>query len=297
MAPARISQVPKTGHEARLQARDNVWDAPTCGTAAGYLQANLIVLPSQYATDFRILCARNPVPCPLLASSTKPGDPCTFRSHIPGVPDEAIAKSIDVRLDVPRYNVYEDGRLLATVPNVGQYWNHNDHVAFLIGCSYSFEDALTRNGLTPPHVLHGRNVTMYRSNIHLFPAGVFQRSTAVVSMRMYRRSEVERVRSVTQPYVTTHGEPIAWGWQGANSIGILDVNKPDWGDVPLTGNGSPVDQVAEEAAEDGFVPVFWGCGVTPQEAVMRARIPGTVIGHTPGYMLVLDVKEDDVIAA
>lgn len=136
---------------------------------------------------------------------------------------------------------------------------------------------------------------MYRSNIPLASSGIFERSTMVVSMRLYRASEVSKVRDITRPYVTTHGEPVAWGWDGAEKIGVKDVNSVDWGDGPVDGEGRVVVREKEEGRENGYVPVFWGCGVTPQEAVMEAKIPGCVIGHEPGYMVVLDVKEDDVI--
>ncbi|KAK3718505.1 hypothetical protein LTR37_005009 [Vermiconidia calcicola] len=298
MAPARIVEVPATatGFDARRRCRYNTWDAPTSGLAPGYLQANLIVLPSRYAHDFKVLCARNPVPCPLLATSSTPGEFDNLTSHMPGIEDDRIAAEIDIRTDAPRYNVYVDGKLQKqATTTLEPHWDTSDHVAFLIGCSYTFEKALTVAGLTPPHMLHGRNVPMYRTNIPLCPAGVFTGSTSVVSMRMYRSSEVGRVRDITRPYVTTHGEPLSWGWEGMTSIGINDINKVDWGDPPVTGHGFKIVQAEQEAEEDGLVPVFWGCGVTPQEAVMKARIPGVVMSHAPGYMVVLDVEEEEVI--
>ena len=291
MAPARTINIPVTGKEARQLCRANVWDAATSGIAFGYLQANLIVLPSRIANDFSLLCARNPVPCPLLASTVAPGDFNNFTSHIPGISDKDIASEIDIRSDVSRYNVYIDGELREQAVNsIERQWDENDHVAFLIGCSFSFESALSAAGLPPPHMLHGRNVTMYRTNIPLCPAGVFVGSTYIVSMRLYRSSEVEEVRNITRPCVATHGEPIAWGWEGMRAIGINDINKFDFGDAPVAGDGSYVVQTVEETKVDGLVPVFWGCGVTPQEAVMRAKIPGTVMGHAPGYMVVTDGK-------
>ena len=296
MAPARTLGKPITGVDARLQFRTNAWDLPTSGIAPGFLQANLLVLPSKYSSDFAILCARNPVPCPLLASSVTPGNFKNFKSHIAGIPDDTIAKGIDIRHDASRYHIYVDGILTeSAVSCIEPHWNNNEHVAFLIGCSYSFENALMASGLPPPHVLHGRNVSMYKTNIPLAPAGIFKDTTYVVSMRLYRRSEVERVRDITRPYVTTHGEPIAWGWDKMRAIGIQSLYAIDWGDVPVSADGLEVDEYEEEKQEDGLVPVFWGCGVTPQLAVMNARLPGVVMGHSPGYMIVLDVKEEDVL--
>ncbi|KAK5170159.1 uncharacterized protein LTR77_004744 [Saxophila tyrrhenica] len=297
MSPSRTDvPPPTTGKATREQCRDGIWNSLTAAIAQGHLQANLIILPSRYANDFTLLCKRNTVPCPLLASSIKPGDFNNFRSHIPGVSDEQIAEGIDIRTDAPAYNVYHHGKLTKhAVGSVEQYWDSNDHVAFLIGCSYSFEDALATAGLKPAHFFHGRSVSMYRTSIPLCPAGVFTGSTYVVSMRMYRASEIERVREVTRPYVATHGEPVAWGWDGMRRIGVQNLDSVDWGERPYDAAGRPIVQAEEEAKEDGLVPVFWGCGVTPQESVMRAKIPGTVIGHAPGHMVVLDVREDDVL--
>ena len=289
MAPARTIDLPVTGEEVRRLCRTNDWKTPTSGIAPSYLQANLIILPSRFARDFTLLCTRNPVPCPLLASSAAPGDYRNFISHIPSVSDKEIAAGIDIRTDAPRYNIYIDGELREQViPTIKQQWDANDHMAFLIGCSFSFENALISAGLPPPHILHGRNVPMYRTKIPLCASGAFSGSTYTVSMRMYHTSEVETVRDVTRPYVTTHGEPVAWGWEGMRAIGIDAVNQVDWGEAPVTSDGLEIVQDEEEAKVDGLVPVLWGCGVTPQEAVMRAKIPGTVMGHAPGHMVVLD---------
>src|SRR5688572_7868029 len=131
----------KTGFEARLAARSGNHSKSTSGLAPAHLQANLIVLPSKYAQDFRDLCARNPVPCPLLAESSAPGDFSSLKSYLPGISGSAIAANLDVRTDCPNFNVYEGSKLaLETVPDILNQWT-SDHVAFLIGCSYSFESA------------------------------------------------------------------------------------------------------------------------------------------------------------
>ncbi|KAG9527275.1 hypothetical protein KCU93_g5333, partial [Aureobasidium melanogenum] len=280
-----------TGVAVRLAAREGSLAGVTSGLAPSFLQANLIVLPSRYAADFRLLCARNPVPCPLLAESSQIGSYDSLKSYIAGLKGEKIASNIDIRFDAPRYMVYQDGVLSAShVEDISAEWTE-DHVAFLIGCSYSFETALINEKLPPRHFVMQRNVPMYRTNIPLCPAGVFTGATYVVSMRPYKQSDIERVRDITRPFVTTHGEPIAWGWDGMKSLGISDISKPDWGDVPLEMNGQPLD-----SSNNDVVPVFWGCGVTPQEAVMRAELKGTVLGHAPGHMILLDVKDEDVFS-
>ncbi|KAI4723449.1 hypothetical protein E4T48_00094 [Aureobasidium sp. EXF-10727] len=286
-----IEQV-STGVAVRLASRKGTLTGVTSSSLApSFLQANLIVLPSRYAADFRLLCARNPVPCPLLAESSHIGSYDSLQSHLAGLTGQQIASDIDIRHDAPRYMVYQDGVLSAShVGDIGAEWTE-DHVAFLIGCSYSFETALISGGLPPRHTVMQRNVPMYRTNIPLCPAGVFTGATYVVSMRPYKRSDIEQVRDITRPFVTTHGEPIAWGWDGMKDLGISDISKPDWGDAPLELDGQPLDPT-----NDDVVPVFWGCGVTPQEAVMRAGLEGTVLGHAPGHMILLDVKDEDVFS-
>ncbi|KAI5251751.1 hypothetical protein E4T42_03970 [Aureobasidium subglaciale] len=287
MATGKMS----TGAAVRLAARKRDLVDVTSGLAPSFLQANLIVLPSRYAIDFRLLCARNPVSCPLLAESSQIGSYHSLKSYIDGLTGDQIASDLDIRHDAPRYMIYRDGQLATShVTDIATEWTE-DHVAFLIGCSYSFETALTNNSLPPRHTIMERNVSMYRTNIQLCPAGVFTGSTFVVSMRPYKRAVVERVRDITRPFVTTHGEPIAWGWDAMEKLGIEDINKPDWVDAPLEVNGQSLD-----SANEDVVPVFWGCGVTPQEAVMRAGLKGTVLGHAPGHMILLDIKDGDVFS-
>ncbi|KAJ9630864.1 hypothetical protein H2203_001389 [Taxawa tesnikishii (nom. ined.)] len=278
----------RTGAEVRLAARNNIHATSTSGLAPSYLQANLIVLPSRYAADFRDLCIRNPVPCPLLAESADAGSFTALKSHIPGVSGSQIGTDIDIRRDAPRFMVYQDGQLTqSAISHVAHEWT-DDHVGFLIGCSYSFERALTEAGLPPRHTVMERNVPMYRTNIPLCPAGVFTGGTYVVSMRPYMMADMERVRDITRPFSLTHGEPIAWGWQAVRDLGIRDINEPEWGESPLTPDGRPFSD------DSDVVPVFWGCGVTPQNAVMGANLKGTVMAHAPGHMIVLDLQEEDL---
>lgn len=278
----------------RLAAREGTLTTPTSGLAAGYLQANLIVLPSKYASDFRNLCFRNPVPCPLLAESSSPGRYDSFRSYIPGVADtELFTSNVDIRTDIPRYNVYQNGKLQDTgCTDIKESWT-KDSVAFLIGCSFSFEAALSERDLMPNHIRAKRNVPMYRTNIPLNSSGVFHGSTYVVSMRSYASKDIEKVREITRPFLLTHGEPIDWGWDAVTRLDVKDIDKADFGDAPVDTQGNNLGQASEESSE---LPVFWGCGVTPQEAVMKAgdRIRDLVMAHLPGHMLLLDVEESRI---
>lgn len=280
-----------TGLDVRGACR-NGYTKVSSGIAPSYLQANLIVLPSRYAADFRNLCARNPVPCPLIGESKLPGSYSDFKSYIQGVSDEELAGSIDIRRDISYYMVYKDGELVKEhVQDIVEEWTA-DHIAFLIGCSFSFETALTDAGLEPRHTMMNQNVPVYRTTLPLCKSGVFNSGTYVVSMRPYKKSEIEAVRSITRPYLLTHGEPITWGWNAVAELGITNIDKPDWGAAPLLRDSRPLGNAF---GEDTETPVFWGCGVTPQEAVMRANLEGTIMSHSAGYMLVLDCRNTDII--
>ncbi|WAO88937.1 Hypothetical protein NCS54_00630600 [Fusarium falciforme] len=261
-------------HESHLLSRHDL-TTDTIGRAGRYLQVNLVVLPSAYASDFRDLCARNPVPCPILGW-TKQGDLSgVYPSGCIQTPD------FDVRTDFPRYRVRVNGSLVAIKTDILDEWT-DDHVAFLIGCSLSFERALKEAGHRICHEEDGKRPAMYKTNIPVLPAGVFCGGTVVVSMRTYEIEEVEQVRKITRPYLTTHGEPIAWRWDGAEAIGIKSVHGPDFGD--------------RQTLKGDEVPVFWGCGVTPQAVVEAVGdgIKGTVMTHDPGFVMVTDWTVDDL---
>lgn len=282
----------REGAAARMAAREGQWPQSTSGVADTYLQANILVLPSRYADDFRGLCARNPVPCPLIAESARPGNFSELKSYLPRVSDEDLATDLDIRTDCPRYNVYSGAKLVhSPVSDILSQWNE-DHVAFVIGCSQSFESALIRAGLEIRHLSQGRTVPMYYTNVALNPSGIFSGSKYVVSMRPFRRQDIDLVRSITRRYLPTHGEPIAWGWDALEQLGIQDIDQVQWGHPPQTTDGKPLSAVF---GDDDNVPVFWGCGVTPQAAVMNAPLDGTIMAHYPGEMLVMDCREDDIL--
>jgi uncharacterized protein YcsI (UPF0317 family) len=258
--------------DVRRMVRERVFTGPTHGFSSGYIQANLLVMPKKYRDDFVGLCKRNPVPCPLIAESV-PGDPTKCIR-------DGVGKDLNIGTDVPWYQVYRPGKKQPeTVAEIASLWTE-EYVGFLIGCSYSFEEALVREELPPRHMETGVAVPMYRTSIRLHPSGVFG-GTYVVSMRPYKKKDIETVRRASGKYISSHGEPIGWGWNEAERLGIKDINNPDFGD-------------SVEIKEDE-IPVFWGCGVTTQAAVMDANIPEPFFAHRPGYMLVTDLEEKDIM--
>lgn len=253
-----------SGAEVRQHVRQRKWTGPTPGLALGHVQANLVVVPRPLAFDFLLFCQRNPRPCPVL-DVTEPGDPEPRR----------IAPGADLRTDLPRYCLYRDGRLAAEYDDVRGLWSA-DFVSFLLGCSFTFENALLAAGLPVRHIEHGCNVPMYRTSLACVPAGVFH-GPMVVSMRPMTVAQAIRAVEICVRFPRAHGTPVHIGDPAA--IGIRDVARPDFGDpVPI---------------HPGEVPVFWACGVTPQAVVMEAKLP-LVITHKPGHMFVSDWRDVDL---
>lgn len=250
--------------EIRALIRKGKWDKPTAGLALGYAQANLVILPQKYAFDFLLFCQRNPKPCPLL-EVLEPGN---FRT-------EFLASNADIRTDIPRYNIYRKGKLEATVKEITRLWKR-DFVTFLLGCSFSFEEALLRSKIPIRHIEENKNVSMYITRIPCKPAGIFH-GPMVVTMRPIPLDKVTRAVQITSRYASVHGAPIHIG--GPSRIGIKNLKKPDFGD--------------SVTIKKGEAPVFWACGVTPQAVVMKAK-PDLCITHAPGHMFITDLLNEEL---
>ncbi|WP_207004437.1 putative hydro-lyase [Trinickia mobilis] len=246
-------------NEFRARVRTRDFSGPTAGQCGDYAQANLAIIPKQYADDFLRFCYLNPKPCPLLAV----GD--AGRWDLP-----ALGENIDVRSDVPAYYVYRDGKRAEEVRTLHALWR-DDLVVFAIGCSFSFEGVLSHEHIPLRHIDRGVNVPMYRTSLASRRAGLFG-GEVVVSMRPMKARDAIRAIQVTSRFPAVHGAPVHIGSPAL--IGIADLAKPDFGD--------PVEVFDDE------LPVFWACGVTPQVALENARLP-FAIAHRPGYMLVTDI--------
>lgn len=248
----------ETGWDVRQRIRRGEWPRPTTGMAPGYVQANLAILPRDLAPDFQRFCALNPKPCPLLASSD-PGDP-----SLP-----TLGKDIDIRTDVGMYRVWRDGAMVAEVPDIRDLWR-DDLVAFLMGCSHSFEEALEADGLPLRHHEEGKAVPVYYTDVPTVPAGPFH-GPLVVSMRPFKPADAIRAIQITSRFPNVHGAPVHIGKPELIGVDLADVRAGD-----------------RVAVKDDELPVFWACGVTPQ-AVVAACKPPFCITHSPGCMLVTDL--------
>jgi uncharacterized protein YcsI (UPF0317 family) len=250
--------------ELRAQIRSGRWRGTTSGQAPGFAQANLVILPRRLAFDFLVFCLRNPKPCPVM-EVLEPGDP------VPSL----TAPTADIRTDLPAYRIFRNGDLVAEVTDISSEWS-DDAVGFLLGCSFTFEEALIDGGVAVRHQEVGCTVPMYRTLIQTRPAGPF-RGRMVVSMRPIPSQMVGRAVQTTACFPHAHGAPVHVGDPAA--IGITRIDRPDYGDpVPIY---------------PGEVPVFWGCGVTPQSVGLDAR-PEWMMTHAPGRMFVTDVPNREL---
>ncbi|AWM42369.1 putative hydro-lyase [Gemmata obscuriglobus] len=253
-----------TGSDVRAACRAGRHTGPTPGLALGYVHANLVILPRDWAFDFLLFCQRNPKPCPLL-DVTEAGD------------SEAklTAPGSDLRTDLPAYRVWEHGELVAEPTDITRYWR-DDLVSFVIGCSFTFETALMAAGVPVRHIEQNVNVPMYRTNVPCKPAGRFS-GPMVVSMRPLTPAQEVKATQICSRFPRAHGAPVHFG--DPTAIGIRDITKPDFGDGVEIRNNE--------------VPVFWACGVTPQAALMQAK-PPFAITHKPGHMFLTDLKDTDL---
>jgi uncharacterized protein YcsI (UPF0317 family) len=265
VTPLRRDDPPPSGSglAARLAIRAGQHHGPTAGLAPGYVQGNLAILPQPLAADFLRFCQLNPKSCPLIGMSA-PGD-----WRVP-----ALAEDLDIRTDLPRYRVWRHGELIAEPHDVRDVWR-DDLVVFVIGCSFSFEEALVSDGIELRHITQRCNVPMYRTSIATAEAGPFH-GPMVVSMRPMTPAHAIRAVQITTRFPSVHGAPVHIG--KPELIGIKDVMKPDYGDA--------VD------VRDDELPVFWACGVTPQSVIATVK-PDFCITHYPGSMLVTDRKNTE----
>ena len=251
--------------ELRHQIRSGAFTSNTSGYSKGYVQGNLCILPADWAGEFLQFCQSNPKPCPVIGLAATPGD-----FNIP-----KLGQDLDIRTDIPSYKIFSNGELQEEVTDISNHWR-DDLVSFVLGCSFSFEEALIADGLEIRNVSEGVNVPMYRTSIDCASAGRFS-SKMVVSMRPMVPADAIRAIQICTRFPAVHGAPIHFG--DPDLIGINDINNPEFGDA-VTIN-------------ENEVPVFWACGVTPQVAVEQAK-PPFCITHSPGCMLVTDMPNSQL---
>ena len=244
--------------EARLAMRRGEWTGPTKHKVPGYVKCNLVVLPKGEAYDFLVYCQRNPKPCPVI-EVTDPGDPEPRRS----------APGADLRTDLPKYAIYRDGVRETDVTDILDLWRE-DSVGFLIGSGMTFDDPLERAGVPKT------KTWVLATGLQTVPAGKF-RGPLVVTMRLMTPAQAVIACQLTGRFPLNHGAPIHLG--DSEAIGA-DLAHPIVGE--------PVEQIPE-----GVTPVFWACGVTPQQVALASK-PPLLVAHAPAHSFVTDLKADQI---
>lgn len=239
---------------------------PTAGLAPGYVQCNLLILPAADADEFAAYCAANPAACPVLARGAA-GDP-----RLP-----SLGNDLDLRTDLGSYRVFRDGAVAGDVPDISDLWR-DDFVAFAFGCSFSFEEALSTEGVALRYLDRGDREAIYLSTLETTPVGRFAAPT-ILSMRPLRPADAIRAIGVTSKYPGVHGAPVHIGLPEA--IGV-DIDKP-------------MQTLGTCRVLPDELPLFWACGVTPQMALSAAKLP-ICITHTSAHMLLTDVRLADLAA-
>jgi uncharacterized protein YcsI (UPF0317 family) len=240
----------------------NESNKPTAGHCTGYLQANMLVIPSEFSDSFEKFANANEKAIPVLEVIKD--------SHY----SKNLGPGANLLNELPLYNVIKNGELVETVTSIENYYTA-DLVFFLIGCSFTFETSLVNNNIPLRHIDLDLNVSMYKTNIELRPVDMFKGSM-VVSMRPIKKERVSDACVITSHYPKVHGSPIQVGYP--DMIGIKDISKPEYGDC--------VEIKPDE------IPLFWPCGVTTENVIRELKLP-FAITHAPGHMFVSDQKDSD----
>ena len=248
---------PMNPAQLREVFRRGEWTDTTAGLAPQYLQGNLVVLTGGLADDFREFCRANPRPCPLV-DVTEVGS-----VEFPSAPGSNYCT------DAPKYRVLRAGEAVEFPVDISEH-HRDDMVGFLLGCSFTFEAALVEAGVPVRHLEARRTVPMYRTSVECVSVGRFS-GPVVMSMRAIPEHLVDRAVEIAAAMPQAHGAPMHIG--DPAEIGV-DLSSPDFG-------GDPV-------IEPGDVPMFWGCGVTPQEVARQSRLD--MITHFPGAMFITDIR-------
>lgn len=241
---------------ARMDIRGKRHTGTTRGLALGYVQCNLAAVPRALAFDFLLYCQRNARACPVL-EVCDPGS-CEPRQLAPGA---------DLRTDLPRYCVFRHGERIE-VDDARPHWRE-DLVAFLIGSGITFDGALERAGVPTD-----RHRWVLDSALPTVPAGPFH-GNMVVTMRWLTAAQAIVATQVSSRFPHNHGAPIHIG--DPRAIGA-QLERPLF--------GGPVPALPKD-----LVPVFWACGVTPQEAALRAGVE-LMVTHAPAHGFVTDLEAD-----
>ena len=254
-----------TPQEYRSLVRRGEWTGETHGVCSGYAVTDMVIIPKEYAYDYLVFCHRNPRALSIV-DITEVGSP-----HPP-----RLAPDADLRTDLPRYIVYQDGQVIDEPTDIGKYWR-DDLVGLLLGCSGSFDWALKAANV------QYRGNGVFSTNIPCIPSGPFCGNLAV-SCRLFKTAhDAVRTIQISSRHFIMHGPPIHIGDPAV--IDIKDLSQPDlihpWGGL-----------AAREPVE-GEVAMFWPCSATNRVVALEAKLPLMIVDHLR-CMLVTDKRPEEL---
>ncbi len=237
--------------EFRSIVSSGEWTGHSMNKCRGSAVTDMVIVPKEYAYDYLVFAHRNPKIISIV-DMTEAGSPHPLK----------VAPEADLRTDLPKYLVYRDGQVIDTPTDIKKYWR-DDLVAFLTGCSESFDWALKEANVQ----YHVNGV--FSTNIPCIPVGPFCGNMAVSCRLFQTASDAVRAVQISSRHFIMHGAPVHIG--DPSTIGIKDLSQPDlinsWEDI-----------TSRQPAE-GEVAMFWACGATNRIVAAEAKLPLMIVDY------------------
>lgn len=256
MAPSPPPDLTPAEARSLLRGGDVVPSGQMC---FGYVQANVLAVPRDWAYDVLLFAQRNPHVLPLLEVLDE------------GTSSRCAAHS-DIRTDCAKYQVWCDGAVMVEPNDVLDHWREG-LVTFLFGSSVTFEHTLARAGVALAHYDNGPTVPLYVTDRVCEPGGRFT-APVVASMRYVPSEQIALARWCSSRFPAASGLPLHIG--EPMEIGIEDIAAPLFG---TAGERRP-----------GQVPMFWPSALSISGALRAAEVP-FAITHAPGHLFITDLPD------
>lgn len=251
-----------TPQEYRSLVRMGEWTGKTQYKCRGYAVTDMVILPKEYAYDFLVFGHRNPWACDIV-DITEVGSP-----HPPRVAPDA-----DLRTDLPRYRVYQDGQVIDEPTDIKKYWR-DDLVGFLLGCAESFDWAIMDANV------HCRPIGVWATNIPCVPTEPFHGNLWVSCRLCETAHDAVRAIQITSRHILMHGPPVHIGDPAA--IGIKDLSQPD---LPTRGQNAP--------PRPSEIALFWPCSATLRDVAIKSKLPLMIVDY-PVSMFMTDRLSEEL---
>lgn len=240
--------------------RTNQFEHLTNGFCPGYQQANLIIIPKQYAYDFLLYCNRNKSLFTLIEAT----DIGSFEPY-------SAAFNADLRTDLPKYKLMDLGMFVADMDNISEVWEE-DFVSFLISDTSNFDYVLRMHDVPIRYAEENLQPPIYQTTLQSSLTNDFFSPIMVQMYPMMKETMIKAIE-LAEKYPNQFVKPIHFG--NSHDIGIKDLKDP------LHGDYLPI--------HEGEIPVFWPSPYTAVTALINSKIK-TAIVNDRGFCFVTDIK-------